>query len=165
MTQLDTTDLLILRTLQDDCRLTTKELAAKVHLSTTPVYDRVKRLEREGYIKKYVAILDYEKLNRGFSVFCNVKLKQLNAEIASDFIKSIMEIPEVIECYNISGEFDYLLKIQTPDMKRYQHLLIDVLGRLGSIGGIQSVFIMGEIKQAYDSSIDSHVQPTIEYYI
>lgn len=165
MYQPDQTDLQILRILQEDCRLTTKELAAKVNLSSTPVYDRVKRLEKEGFIRKYVAILDYDKLNKGFSVFCNVKLKQLNADIANDFVKSIRGIPEVIECYNISGDFDYLLKIQTPDMKRYQHLLINVLGKLGSIGGIQSVFIMDEIKQAYDASVDTKLNASPEYYI
>ena len=93
MYQPDQTDLQILRILQEDCRLTTKELAAKVNLSSTPVYDRVKRLEKEGFIRKYVAILDYDKLNKGFSVFCNVKLKQLNADIANDFVNGkILEI-------------------------------------------------------------------------
>lgn len=165
MYQPDQTDLQLLRYLQDDCRLTTKELASKVNLSSTPVYDRVKRLEKEGFIKRYVAILDYNKLNRGFSVFCNVKLKQLNAEIANDFTQSMRDIPEVVECYNISGEFDYLLKIQTPDMKRYQYLLINVLGKLGTISGIQSVFIMDEVKQAYDVFMETKFSPSIEYYI
>ncbi len=166
MSNLDKTDLQLLRLLQEDCRLTTKELAAKVNLSSTPVYDRVKRLEREGYIKKYVAILDYEKLNRGFAVFCNVKLKQLSATISNDFISSIQEIPEVIECYNISGEYDYLLKVQVPDMKRYQHFLLHILGKLESIGGIHSIFIMDNIKQAYDAHIaDLPTNTAIEYYI
>ncbi|MGC3977295.1 MAG: Lrp/AsnC family transcriptional regulator [Paludibacteraceae bacterium] len=165
MFQPDHTDLQILRILQEDCRITTKELALKVHLSSTPVYDRVKRLEKEGFIKKYVAILDYGKLNRGFSVFCSVKLRQLNAEIANDFINAIRVIPEVVECYNISGDFDYLLKIQAPDMKHYQHLLINVLGKLNSIGGIQSVFVMDEVKQAYDTTVDTRINSAPEYYI
>lgn len=166
MHQPDQTDLQILRILQDDCRLTTKELASKVNLSSTPVYDRVKRLENEGYIKKYVAILDYEKLNRGFSVFCNIRLKQLNAEIAKEFSDFIRPMPEVIECYNISGDFDYLLKIQVPDMKHYQYLLMNVLGKLNSIAGIHTVFVMDSVKQQYEVDyIENRLYSSIEYYI
>ena len=102
---LDHTDLEILRILQKNARLTTKELAAQVHLSTTPVFERQKRLERMGYIRKYVAVLDADKLNRGFVVFCNVKLRRINREIAQDFIERIKEVQQVSECYNISGNF------------------------------------------------------------
>ena len=91
--RLDATDVAILRHLQQDARLTTKELAAKVHLSTTPVYERVKRMEREGYIKKYVTILDAEKLNKGFIVFCSVRLKNINKELADEFCATIRDIP------------------------------------------------------------------------
>lgn len=149
MYQPDQTDFRILRALQGNSRLTTKELATLVNLSTTPVYDRVKKLEKEGFIKKYVAILDYEKLNRGFGVYCSIKLKQINPKIANEFTRFIAEIPEVVECYNISGEYDYLLKVQAPDMKYYQSFLINSLGRFDHIGGIHSVFIMDEIKQTY----------------
>ena len=142
-------DLRILRTLQENSNLTTKELAAKVHLSSTPVFERLKRLEREGYIKKYVAILDAKKLNRGFMVFCSVKLKQLNTQVAKEFTEAILEIPEVTACYNISGDFDYLLKIYAPSMKSYQEFLINKLGQLESLGSLQSVFVMDEIKQSY----------------
>ncbi len=149
MYQLDNIDLRILKALQTNCRLTNKELAAKVNLSTTPVYDRVRKLEKEGLIKKYVAILDYEKLNRGFGVFCNLKLTQINPKIANEFTKFITDIPEVTECYNISGEYDYLLKIQAPDMKYYQSFLINTLGKFDYIAGIHSVFVMEEVKQSY----------------
>ena len=165
MYQLDKIDLHILRNLQEDCRLTTKELANRVNLSSTPVYDRVKRLEKEGFIKKYVAILDYEKLNRGFAVYCNVKLKQLNAIAAGEFSEEIKNLPEVTECYNISGDFDYMLKIQAPDMKYYQHFLLNKLGKLNSISGIQSVFVMGEVKQAYEAYVETKINSSIEYYI
>ena len=113
---LDSTDLDILRCLQENARLTTKELAARVNLSTTPVFERLKRLERSGFIKKYVAVLDAEKLNLGFVVFCSVKLKQMSREVARTFVSIIRDIPQVAECYNISGEYDYLLKIHAPDM-------------------------------------------------
>jgi Lrp/AsnC family leucine-responsive transcriptional regulator len=102
--QLDAIDLRILRALQENARLTTKQLAARVNLSTTPVFDRLKRLERSGFILKYVAVLDAEKLGRGFTVFCSVKLKQMNRAVAQDFISVIRDIPQVAECYNISGE-------------------------------------------------------------
>lgn len=143
---LDTIDLQILRALQENARLTTKELAARVNLSTTPVFERMKRLERGGLIKKYVAVLDAEKLGRGFTVFCSVKLKQMNRKVARDFISVIRDIPQVTECYNISGEYDYLLKIQAQSMKYYNEFIINVLGTIDSIGSILSTFVMDEIK-------------------
>lgn len=149
MESLDHIDLQILRTLQDNARLTTKELAACVHLSTTPVFERLKRLEAQGYIKKYIAVLDAEKLNRGFLVFCRVKLCRLNKEIAEEFTGIIREIPEVTECYNISGSYDYLLKIHAPDMKYYQEFLLNVLGTIESLGSMESTFVMDEVKQVY----------------
>jgi len=146
---LDQVDLQILRALQENARLTTKELAAKVNLSTTPVFERLKRLERGGFICKYVAVLDAEKLGRGFMVFCSVKLKQMNRGIARDFISVIKDIPQVAECYNVSGEYDYLLKIQAPDMKYYNEFIINVLGNIDSIGSILSSFVMDEIKNTH----------------
>jgi len=150
--KLDSTDIQILRCMQENARLTTKELAAKVNLSTTPVFERLKRLEREGYIKKYIAILDAEKLNQGFVVFCSVKLRQMGRDIALDFMSRIKGIPQVTECYNVSGEFDYLLKIHAPDMKYYNEFLINVLGTIDSLGSIQSAFVMDEIKQSHGLS-------------
>ncbi len=111
--RLDRTDLLILDALQQNARITNKELAAQIHLSPSPTFERWKRLEREGYIKKYIAVLDAGKLNRGFVVFCCVKLSRLNTETANDFTERIGRIPEVTECYNISGHFDYMLKIHS----------------------------------------------------
>lgn len=146
---LDKTDLQILRVLQNNSRLTTKELAAKVNLSPTPVFERVKRLEANGYIKKYVAVLDPAKLNRGFVVFCSVKLRRLNRDIAAEFTRIVREIPEVTECYNISGDYDYLLKIHAPDMKYYQEFIINVLGTIESMGSLMSTFAMDEVKHEY----------------
>ena len=146
---LDKTDILILKILQNNSNLTTKELASKVNLSTTPVFERLKRLENDGYIKKYVAVLDANKLNRGFVVFCSVKLRRLNKEIAENFVNTIKSIDEVTECYNISGEFDYLLKIHAPDMKYYQEFIINVLGTIDSLGSLVSTFVMHEEKHLY----------------
>ena len=144
-TTLDAIDLKILRLLQEDARLTTK----RVNLSTTPVFERLKRLEREGFIKKYVAVLDAEKLDLGFEVFCSVKLKQMTRDVAREFTRVIRDIPQVAECYNISGEYDYLLKIRARNMKDYNDFIINVLGTIDAIGSIQSSFVMDEIKHSY----------------
>lgn len=147
--KLDKVDLQILRTLQENARLTTKELAAQVSLSSTPVFERLKRLEREGYIKKYIAVLDADKLNQGFVVFCNVKLRWMNKDIAMEFTRIIQNIPEVTECYNISGSYDYLLKIHAPNMKYYQEFIINVLGTIDSLDSLESMFVMDEVKHDY----------------
>ncbi|EKN16605.1 hypothetical protein HMPREF1076_01739 [Parabacteroides goldsteinii CL02T12C30] len=149
METLDKKDLQILRTLQENARLTTKELAARVNLSSTPVFERLKRLENGGYIKKYIAVLDAEKLNLGFVVFCRVKLSKLNREIATEFTRIIQDIPEVTECYNISGSYDYLLKIHAPNMKYYQEFILNVLGTIDSLGSLESTFVMDEVKHDY----------------
>ena len=151
--ELDKTDLMILRALQQNARLTTKELAAQVHLSTTPVFARQKRLERLGYIRKYVAVLDADKLNRGFIVFCNVKLRRMNRDIAQDFADRIRDTEQVSECYNISGNFDFMLKIHAPDMKAYQEFILNTLGAIESVGSIESTFVMSEIKNDCGISI------------
>lgn len=151
--KLDKVDLQILRILQENSRLTTKELAAKVSLSSTPVFERLKRLETNGYIKKYIAILDADKLNQGFMVFCKVKLQRVNYDIATEFVRIIADIPEVTECYNISGSFDYLLKIHAPDMKYYQSFILNVLGRIEYLASLESVFVMDVIKHEYNVHI------------
>jgi len=156
---LDRTDILILKALQENARMTNKELAAKVHLSTSPVYERLKRLESEGYIEKYAAVLNAEKLGQGFIVFCCVKLRRMNADIAEDFISHIQDIDEVTECYNISGEFDYLLKIHAPDMKYYNYFILNILGKIDSLGSIQSFFVMNENKQNYGLCLDNMLHP------
>lgn len=147
--KLDSVDIKLLRTLQNDARQTVKCLALQVNLSSTPVFERLKRLENDGYIKRYVAVLDAEKLNQGFVVFCNVKLSKMNRDIASEFTQIVQDIPEVTECYNISGSFDYLLKIHVPNMKYYQEFLLNVLGAIDSLGSVESMFVMHEVKHDY----------------
>ncbi len=147
--KLDKVDIQILRTLQGNARLTIKELAQSVNLSSTPVFERLKRLENRGYIQKYIAVLNAEKLNQGFVVFCNVKMRQINHAIAAEFTKIVQDIPEVTECYNISGSFDYLLKIHAPDMKYYQEFVLNVLGRIEYLASVESIFVMDELKHEY----------------
>ncbi len=147
--RLDEIDLQILKTLQKNAKLTTKELAEAVHLTPTPVFERQKRLEKHGYIKKYVAVLDPEKLGQGLQVYCKVKLKQINHEIADAFVRKIQRIPEVTECYNTSGSYDYLLKVRAHDMKQYQEFVLNKLGEIESLASIESTFVMSEVKQNY----------------
>ncbi len=149
MDTLDKTDILILKALQENGRITVKDLALKVHLSPTPVFERMHRLEKEGYIQRYTAVLSPSKLGRGFVVFCSVKLRRMGKEIAHDFVSKVKGIPEVAECYNISGDSDYLLKIYAPDMRYYNDFLINTLGTIDSLGSIQSWFVMDEIKNSY----------------
>ena len=150
---LDVTDLQILKALQKNAKLTTKELADIVHLTPTPVFERQKRLERQGYIKRYVALLDPEKMGQGLLVFCKVKLKQINHDIADAFVRRIQRIPEVTECFNTSGAYDYLLKVRARDMKQYQEFILTKLGDIDSVGSIESTFVLSEVKQSYGINI------------
>ncbi len=146
---LDNIDLCILRALQDDARLTVKELALKVHRSPTPVFERLKRLETQGYIRRYVAIIDADKVGQGFVVFCRVKLSHMNRDIATGFKEFIAGLPEVTECYNVSGGYDYLLKIYAPSMSAYQEFLLNKLGAFEALGSVESTFVMSELKHDY----------------
>lgn len=152
MEGLDKTDLLLLKILGNDSNQTIKELARQVNLSPTPVLQRVRRLEQEGYIKKYIALLNPDKYNQGFFVFCNIKLKQHNRKIGHLFAKDILEIDEVVECYNISGDYDFILKVFVRDMKHYQEFVFNKLGTLETIGSTHSTFVMAEIKNAHNIS-------------
>lgn len=146
MEKLDAIDIQILRELQGNGKLTTKELAAIVNLSATPVFERQKRLEREGYIKKYTVVLDAEKLGNGFVVFCNIRLKQHSREYGRQFMEAISSIKEITECYNTSGDYDFMMKIYVRDMKHYQDFILNTLGVIDSIGSLHSIFAIGEIK-------------------
>ena len=153
MEQTDDTDNLLLKLLSEDAKLTVKELAAKVNLSTTPVFERIKKLEANGYIKKYIAILDAERLNFGLIIFCNIKLKQHDRSIGHDFVSDIMRLDEVVECYNISGDYDFLLKVYAKDMKHYQDFVFNKLGSVKSIGSTHSTFVMCENKNTYNINL------------
>ncbi len=147
--ELDETDLQILRILQANSRLTTKELAQQIHLSITPTYERQRRLEKMGYIKGYVAVLDAYKMERGFMVFCNISMKQINKAIANEFRDVVGEWNEVTECYNISGDGDYLLKVCVSSMQKYQQFILDKLGSFPYISQVRSFFVMDTLKLTY----------------
>jgi Lrp/AsnC family leucine-responsive transcriptional regulator len=146
---LDVIDWKLLNILQNNSNFSTKELAARVNLSSTPVYERVKKLENAGCIKKYVAILEAEKLGKSLTVFCNITLKEHTKEIGNQFVSDITSLKEVTECYNISGDYDFLLKIMIADMKHYQDFVINKLGLIKNIGSAHSTFVLGVIKHSY----------------
>lgn len=144
---LDKTDLQILELLQADAHLTNKELADKIGKSITPVYERVRRLEQEGYISRYCAILDRTKIGKNLVAFTSVQLKQHAQAILLGFEKAIVKFEEVMECHHMTGMFDYLLKVVVSDMNEYQQFIVNKLARLADIGTVQSSFVLTEIKQ------------------
>lgn len=146
---LDKTDLAILKLLQENARITVKEISEKVHLSTTPVHERIKRMEQEGVIKQYATLVDYAKVKKGLMVICYVSLKEHSKNAGLKFIKSINALHEVIECYNISGEFDFMLKVVEENMDSYYDFHVNRLSQIENMGNIQSVFVMGVIKQTH----------------
>jgi DNA-binding Lrp family transcriptional regulator len=146
---LDKTDLAILYWLQKNARMTIKEISDQVHLSTTPVHERIKRLEQSGVIKQYATIVESSKVKKGLTVICYVSLKEHNKIAGNKFIKNILAMQEVIECFNISGEFDFMLKVVCEDMNTYYDFHVNKLSQLDNVGHVQSTFVMGVIKQTH----------------
>lgn len=146
---LDAVDLEILRLLETNARLTIKEIADKVHLSTSPVHERIKKLEQTGVIQQYVTLLNAAKINKGLWVICYVSLKQHNKNAGLKFIKAIQAMTEVKECYSISGEFDFMLKVAVKNMEDYYDFHVNQLSEAENIGHVQSVFVMGVVKQTH----------------
>ncbi len=144
--QLDTIDLQILDLLTKNGKLGNKEIAAVIGLSTTPTFERIKRLERNGIIKGYTAILDKKKIGKGLQVFCQVSLKSHNAEIIDGFEAEIIHLSEVTACYHIAGDFDYSLFIEVSDMDEYQHFLKQKLANIPNIANVQTAFVMSTLK-------------------
>ena len=129
--------------------MTVKELSEKVHLSTSPVHERVRRMEQNGVIKQYVAIWNAAKVGKGLMVICYVSLLQHSKNAGDKFIKSILEMNEVLECLTISGEFDFMLKVVAENMDDYYHFHVNKLSQVDNVGNVQSVFVMGVIKQTH----------------
>lgn len=146
MTKLDSTDIRILEVLQENSHLTTKELAAKVNLSPSPAFERQKRLERDGYIDHYMAVVDPEKVGNGLLVLCGITLRQHSKRLGAEFVEAVNHIPEIVECWNTSGDYDFIMKIYVSDMKRYQDFVLNTLGVVESIGSLHSFFVIGTVK-------------------
>jgi DNA-binding Lrp family transcriptional regulator len=147
--ELDEKDKAILRLLQDNAKVTVREIAAKVHLSTTPVHERIRRLEESGVIRQYATLLDHSKVRKGLLAICYVSLKEHNKRSGAKFIKTMQEMGEVLECYIISGEFDFMLKVAVESMDAYYDFHVNKLGQVENIGHVQSTFVMGVVKQTH----------------
>jgi Lrp/AsnC family transcriptional regulator, leucine-responsive regulatory protein len=145
----DEKDRAILQLLQENAKLTVREIAHQVHLSPTPVHERIKRMEDTGVIRQYAALVDHSKVKKGLMVICYVSLNEHNKRSGAKFIKTINELEEVIECYNISGEFDFMLKVVVENMDAYYDFHVNKLSQLENIGQLQSTFVMGVIKQTH----------------
>ena len=146
--KLDATDYKLVELLQEDCKQTTRELAEVLELSTTAVYERVKKLEKNNVITKYVAIIDKNQVNRGFVVLSMIKIKTHSKESIIQFEETINEMPEVLECYNISGDYDYILKIGVKDMEAYRDFMLSKLTSMDEVASSHSLFTIGEIKNS-----------------
>lgn len=145
---MDKTDKALLRALQENAKLTNKELAAQLGLTITPVHERIKKLEREGYISHYSAVVNPQKVGLALHVFCSVSLKDHQKEFIEQFERDVMALEEVLECYHIGGQFDYLLKVMVKDMETYRMFVSQKLSELDNIGNVQSSFVMSEIKRS-----------------
>jgi DNA-binding Lrp family transcriptional regulator len=146
MPTLDSKDLEILKFLQQNARMTIKEISDKVHLSTTPIHERIRRMEESGVITKYITLVNAAKIGKGLMVICYVSLKQHSKNAGAKFIKSILEMNEVLECLTISGEFDFMLKVVTENMDSYYDFHVNRLSEIENVGNVQSVFVMGVVK-------------------
>jgi len=143
---LDSIDKKLLFLLQTDSKRTTAALSLKLDLSVTAVYERIKKLEREGIIDKYVVLLNRSKVEKGFVVFCHLKLIQHTKEFLTKFESEVVKLKEVLECHHVSGDYDYILKIFVKDMEAYREFLVTKLTTLEHIGSTHSTFMISEVK-------------------
>ncbi len=146
MAQLDATDIEILYALQQDAKVNTKELSEKLHISKTPIYERIKRLENDGYIKGYTALVDNKKIGLPLIAFCNVSLAVHDDEHIRRFQQEIKDIDEIMECYSIGGIYDFFLKIVLKDLDAYNRFVFEKLTKVHGIVKMQSAFVLNEIK-------------------
>ena len=152
---LDETDLHILDLLQEDARLTNKEIAARLGKSVTSIFERIKRLECEGYIKGYVAILDRKRMGKHVTAFANITLKEHGHDVFLLFESKVNAFPEVMECYKINGPYDYLLKVMVADLEEYEMFITNKLSRLDAISRINSLFVIAEPKHETALSLNT----------
>jgi Lrp/AsnC family leucine-responsive transcriptional regulator len=149
MITIDPTDKRILQLLQENADYTNKEIAAKLGMSTTPIFERIKKLKVNGVIKRVIAIVDKKALGKTLTAYCNVSLKVHAKDFLEKFEQDVAELKEVQECYHIAGQYDYMLKVNTKDIDTYQRFITQKLAGLKNIGNVQSSFVMKEIKHTY----------------
>lgn len=143
---LDKTDKALLDLLQENSKRTNKELAVRLNLSVTAVFERIKKLERAGVISKYVALVDSAKIDRSFTAFCQIKLVQHTKNNVTRFEARVAELEEVLEVFHVSGEYDYILKVMVKDMHAYREFMLNKLTALEHIGSTQSTFVISPVK-------------------
>ena len=143
---LDTTDRKLINLLQNNSKQTTKQLSLQLHLSVTAVYERIKKLENQKVIQKYVAIVNKNKIEKSFLIFCHVKLIQHSKEYVSTFEREILKLQEVSECFHVSGDYDYILKIYVKDMDAYRKFMVTKLTTIKYIGSTHSTFSIEQVK-------------------
>lgn len=146
MYDLDKVDREILKQLQKDSSITIKELSKILNLTTTPVHERIKRLEKDRVIKSYVALVDARKIDKKLIVFISISLKNHSRSYLEKFVSEVGNFPEVTECYHIAGNFDYLLKVQLKDMEAYQQFILSKLSVNNNIDQVQSSFVLSRDK-------------------
>ena len=144
--KLDSIDISILKLLQKDAKLTNKALSIKLSLSVTAVYERIKKLEKSGIIENYVALVSKDKVERSFVAFCHIKLIQHTQDNVKKFEREVVKIKEVLECYHLSGDYDYLLKVHVKDMETYRQFMIEKLTNLNHIASTHSMFMINQVK-------------------
>ncbi|GLB49489.1 Lrp/AsnC family transcriptional regulator [Neptunitalea lumnitzerae] len=145
--KLDNTDLRILNILQNNSAISTKELAKKLSLTTTPVYERIKKLEREGIIEKYVAIVNQKKMGVSLSAFIFVSIKEHTRRHLDKFQKDVNSFEEVTECFHITGDSDFLLKVEVKDIQAYQTFIFNKLSLITHLGSVKTQFVLSQMKQ------------------
>lgn len=143
----DATDKKLLEYLQTDSKQTNKELSVKLNLSVTAIYERIKKLEREGFIEGFTVLLNKEKINKNFMVFCHVKLVQHTQEHVVSFEREVAKLNEVLECHHISGDYDYLLRVLVADMPAFREFMVKKLTTISHIGSTHSMFVISNVKQ------------------
>jgi len=143
---MDLIDKKILGELQRNAKQNTKEIATKVGLTVTPTYERIKKLEQKGVIKNYVALLDRDLIGKQIIAFCQITLYKHQRSLLDSFKESILTFDEVMECHNVSGNFDFLLKVAVNDMNRFQEFINDKISVVEGISTIQSSFVMTSFK-------------------
>jgi len=142
----DAIDRKLLDLLQTDSKQTNKELSSKLNLSVTAVYERIKKLENQGVISRYVALIKKEKVDKTFVAFCHIKLIQHSQAYVVKFEKEVANLEEVLECYHISGDYDYLLKVIVKDMEAFREFMVNKLTSINHIGSTHSMFVINEVK-------------------
>lgn len=148
MKKIDQIDAQLLELLQKDGRITIKELALKLGMSTTPIFERIKKLEKAGIIDHYAAVLNADKLGKKLYAFAHISLKDHSKELVNQFTQQITKIPQVLECHYVTGDSDFILKILLNDMEKYREFMMDQLFDMSNIAKVESFLSLSVLKNS-----------------